>query len=100
MRLLTRQEISTEFRIPLDGVDSRMSELGVEAYAPVKKGRGYHVLYDADEIILALRNEREVKIAKKQKRVPRLRHKNGIPDIFSMPWSQAEKLLTASSPRQ
>lgn len=61
MRLLTRQEISKEFRMPLASVVSRMADLGVCPFAPPKNGRGHHVLYDANEIIMALKNERERK---------------------------------------
>lgn len=101
LRLLTRKEIHKEYRMPLSSVDSRMAELGVSPFAPSKIGRGYSVLYDANEIELAMKNERERTMAKKQKREPRiLRPPPKGENIYDMPWSQAKERLTPSTPMQ
>lgn len=96
MRLITRQEIHEEFRFPIGTIDERMKELGVLPYPPSRRGRGHHLLYDAEEIVVALRNEREVKQAKKQKRVPRL-HKKNEGNIYEMGWKKASQILTVNS---
>lgn len=97
MRLLTRQEIADEFRLPESGVDARMSELGVAPYPPAKRGRGYRMLYDAEEITVALKNERERKLAKKEKRRANTRtYAKPERSIFEMSWREAEAILTAS----
>lgn len=72
LRLLTRKEIHEECRMPLSSVDSRMAELGVSPFAPPKTGRGHSLLYDANEIDVALKNEREKQQARKEKRKPRI----------------------------
>ncbi|MDL2315455.1 hypothetical protein LJC59_00030 [Desulfovibrio sp. OttesenSCG-928-A18] len=87
--------------MPLASVSSRMAELGVHPFSPAKTGRGHHVLYDADEISLALKNEREMQLAKRQKRQPRIRRKLLASDnIYNMPWSKAKALLTAGGLEQ
>ena len=101
MRLITRQEIAIEFRMPLASVALRMAEIGVEPYQPHQKGRGHHLLYDAEEIIYALQNEREAKIAKRKKRKPTTFKKQRPEEsLFSMGWGQAKALLTPSAPPQ
>ena len=92
MRLITRHEVSAEFRIPVSSVDERMGELKVIPYLPSKKGRGYHVLYDAEEIIEALKNERDRKQAIREKRRPRICRRT-TPDIFNLTWKEAQRVL-------
>lgn len=99
MRLITRQEIAKEFRMPLSSVDSRMTSLGVLPYAPPQRGRGHHVLYDAEEINIALQNERETIHARQKKRPPRIKKKPSV-NIYEMSWAQAKEYLTPSSLRQ
>lgn len=98
MRLRTRQEIAEEFRIPPRGVDARMVALGCVPTRHAAKGRGYHVLYDADEVVRALENERETALAKIQKRRPKVRP--APDDFYSMGWSKAKLLLTGGLPSQ
>ena len=100
MRLITREEVAAEFRMPLASVVSRMAELRVEPYPPVKKGRGHHFLYDADEIAIALQNERETRVARKQKRQPRIRPSRPGESIYTMGWSKAKLILTAGGHSQ
>ncbi len=95
MRLVTRQEIHAEFRVPVGTVDARMKELGVVPYPPSRRGRGHHLLYDAEEIVVAMRNEREMKQAIKQKRAPRF-HKKIDGNIYEMGWKRARQVLTVN----
>lgn len=98
MRLVTRQEIAAEFRMPLAYVALRMAELGVVPYPPSQKGRGYHLLYDAEEIVFALQKEREVRIAKREKRQPKaFKMPRQEENFFAMGWRQAKAILTPSS---
>lgn len=99
MRLLTRHEIAAEYRMPLSSVVSRMAELDVVPFAPAKRGRGHHVLYDAEEIDIALKNEREIKQAKKGKQKPKVRRKP-VQNIYEMGWARAKEHLTQSTPTQ
>ena len=98
MRLRTRDEIAEEFRLPKSGVDSRMAELGCLPTRHKPRGRGYSVLYDADEVVRALENEREKAAAKKQKRAPII--KQPLDDFWTGGWSKAKRLLTETSPVQ
>jgi len=101
MRRITREEVATEFRIPLASVVSRMAELGVNPYLPQKRGRGHCHLYDANEIITALQDERERLIAKREKRPPRIRRASkSVFSLSRLPWKEAEKILTAQGAMQ
>ena len=96
MRLRTKKEIAEEFRIPTSGVDSRMAELGCLPTRHKPKGRGYHTLYDADEVARAILNERELAAAKKQRRHPVIKQ---APDEFwTMGWSKAMPRSWVQSP--
>lgn len=101
LRLRTRAQVSEEYQMPLRSVDSRMVELGVKPFNPPTKGRGHRVLYDTNEIDIALQNERERQLAKKEKRSASIRRQppKGA-NIFEMSWSQAKEFLTPQSPTQ
>ena len=99
MRLLTRQEVHKEFRIPLGSIDGRMKELGVPPYLPARHGRGYHLLYDADEIAVALREDRERRQNKRLQPLSRRSMKQES-DIYKMGWSKARTILRIDAPRQ
>lgn len=96
---MTREEINIKYKIPLGSVDARMKDLGVEPHLPPKKGRGWAVLYDAIEYERALQDEREKRIAIKEKRLPRLRVKPAD-DFLSLPWKEAKARLTNHAPTQ
>ena len=100
MRLLTRQEIHKEFRIPLGSIDGRMEELGVPPYLPARHGRGYHLLYDADEIAVALREDREQRQNKRLQPLSRRSRKQDSDNIYKMGWSKAKTILNIDTPRQ
>ena len=99
MELMTREEVKTKYKIPLGSIDTRMKELGVEPHLPPKKGRGWAVLYDGIEIDSALRNEREKRVAIREKRQPSLRVKPAD-DFMSLSWREAKARLTNHSPTQ
>lgn len=87
--------------MPLSSLDSRMAELGVLPFMPPSRGRGHSIKYDANEIDTALKNEREMLHARKEKRKARiLRPPSREDNIYNMSWREAEQRLTPSTPTQ
>jgi len=77
-----------------------MAELGVKPYPPSKRGRGHSWLYDATEIIHALKDERERQLAQKEKRPHIIRRAPHQPSLADLPWREAKKILTAQGALQ
>lgn len=97
MRLLTREGVRDEFHIPLAAIDERLKILGVSPFIPPRRGRGHCMLYDADEIVAALRAERERQSGKPKKQLISNQRKDGGPmKVFSGGWKAARQLLEAN----
>lgn len=59
MRLLTRQEIAEEFRVPANGVDTRMAELGVLPYPPPTEAAFLFLSHTSSQVGRAYRQRGE-----------------------------------------